>query len=83
MDGKQWNAGLARCNANPGHDERHSADQAIVVAPGFPSAAIEDADRHGIVLLATEIDTEVLVPYERGTLPMANDLGGSARAWGP
>jgi hypothetical protein len=36
-----------------GHKERHSADQAIVVAPGFTPAAIEDADRQGIVLLAT------------------------------
>jgi hypothetical protein len=37
-----------------GHKERHSADQAIVVAPGFTPAAIEDADRQGIVLLATD-----------------------------
>ncbi len=36
-----------------GHKERHSADKAIVVAPGFTPAAIEDADRQGIVLLAT------------------------------
>jgi len=37
-----------------GHKERHSADHAIVVAPGFTPAAIEDADRQGIVLLATD-----------------------------
>lgn len=37
-----------------GHKERHSADHAIVVAPGFTPAAIEDANRQGIVLLATD-----------------------------
>jgi hypothetical protein len=37
-----------------GHIDRHSANHAIVVAPGFTPAAIEDADRQEIVLLATD-----------------------------
>lgn len=37
-----------------GHADRHAADHTIVVAPGFAPAAIEDADREGIVLLATD-----------------------------
>lgn len=36
------------------HADRHAADHTIVVAPGFAPAAIEDADRQGIVLLAAD-----------------------------
>ena len=52
-----------------GHKERHSADQAIVVAPGFTPAAIEDADRQGIVLLATDHLQELLERRETYGIP--------------
>lgn len=37
-----------------GHKDRYGADHAIVVAPGFTPAAIDDADRQNIVLLSTD-----------------------------
>ena len=52
-----------------GHKERHSADLAIVVAPGFTPAAIEDADRQGIVLLAADHLQALLERRETYGLP--------------
>ena len=37
-----------------GHRDQHMADHAIIVAPGFTPAAIDDADRQGIILLSTD-----------------------------
>ncbi|MBX0298147.1 restriction endonuclease [Haloarcula nitratireducens] len=37
-----------------GHQEARGADHAVVVAPGFTPAAIEDANRSGLVLLTAE-----------------------------
>ncbi|MGB9955089.1 restriction endonuclease (plasmid) [Haloferax prahovense] len=48
-----------------GHKDRHGADHAIVVGPGFAPAAIEDADRQDLVLLATDHLQEVLARREQ------------------
>ncbi|NLV02992.1 restriction endonuclease [Haloferax volcanii] len=48
-----------------GHKDRHGADHAIVVGPGFAPAAIEDADRQDLVLLATDHLREVLARREQ------------------
>lgn len=52
-----------------GHKDRYAAEHAIVVAPGFTPAAIEDADRQGLVLLATDHLQALLERREKYGVP--------------
>jgi hypothetical protein len=55
-----------------GHADRHNADHAIVVGPGFSPAAMEDADRQGMLLLGARELRALL--QRRGTYGMPPEL---------
>lgn len=52
-----------------GHRDARNADKALVVAPGFAPAAIDDADRDGIILLPAKQLRELLERREKYGVP--------------
>lgn len=48
-----------------GHRESRGADHAVVVAPGFTPAAIEDANRDGLVLLTADRLCDLIERHDR------------------